>query len=335
MNQNYDDIFGPGGPYAWPADLDVAKGFLRAAPGEKSSADCLNDWFFSHMLGFDQEYDGLDFDKEEIADLVEAKIRSTQELFHDAKNWPLPYLVGSAIYHIFSINAEEIYMVSNVSRHFLWLFLLFDEPLFDMVRAKGWDKLYKNTIREGFQRQLKSEMLAYTGNRILWSSNKDKPWFTCKFFASHAYPEDVLRCLDLIGIDRDLAHLAVDQMFKLQSFTPFYDVLIDNSSLIAADLVKIRSEEEPTESSKKSSADLRIYIFNFVSGTILLFVAAIAFTRFRSPRSNWTSIAQIQRQPVSCFAAVRMGRNVGIGHHLRVLNGIGIRPVLNEILESM
>ena len=45
MNQNYDDIFGPGGAYAWPADLDVAKELIRAAPGEKSSADCLNDWF--------------------------------------------------------------------------------------------------------------------------------------------------------------------------------------------------------------------------------------------------------------------------------------------------
>ena len=50
-------------------------------------------------------------------------------------------------------------------------------------------------------------------------------------------------------------------------------------------LPKIRSEEEPTESSKKSSADLRIHIFNFVYGAL---VFAIAFTRFRSPRSNWT-----------------------------------------------
>jgi hypothetical protein len=57
INENYDDIFGPGGAYAWPADLDVAEGFLRVPPGEKSSADCLTDYFFSHMLGFDQEYD--------------------------------------------------------------------------------------------------------------------------------------------------------------------------------------------------------------------------------------------------------------------------------------
>jgi hypothetical protein len=247
INENYDDIFGPGGAYAWPADLDVAEGFLRVPPGEKSSADCLTDYFFSHMLGFDQEYDGLGFNEDEIDNLVEAKIKSTQELFHDAKNWPLPYLVASAVYHILSINAEKIHMVSNVSHDFLWLFLLFDEPLFDMLRAKGWDKLYKNTIREGFQWQLQSEMRAYAGNRVLWSSDKDKPWFTCEFFASHAYPEDVFRCLDMVGIDRDLAHLAVDQMFKLQSLTPFYDVLIDNSSLMPAILPKIhryRNEEK-------------------------------------------------------------------------------------------
>ena len=228
IHQNYDDIFGPGGPYAWPADLDVAKEFIRAAPGEKSSADCLNDWFFSHMLGFDQEYDGLGFDEEEIDDLVEAKITSTQELFHDAKNWPLPYLVGSAVYEILSKDTE---MSLTVGTDFLWLFLLFDEPLFDILRGKGWDKIHKNQIREGFKWQLIHEIQGLTNTRLIWSSDKDKPWFTHTTFIPRIYPEDVLRCLDLVGIDRDLAHLAVDQMFKLQSLTPFYDVLLDNAPL--------------------------------------------------------------------------------------------------------
>ena len=315
MNQNYDDIFGPGGAYAWPADLDVAKDFIRAAPGEKSSADCLNDWFFSHMLGFDQEYDGLDFDKEEIDDLVEAKITSTQQLFHDAKNWPLPYLVASAVYYIVSENTEEIHMIYHVWHDFLWLFLFFDEPLFDMVKGKGWDKIYKNNIREGFKRQLRFEIQGLTGHRLLWSSDEGKPWFTPKTFTPRIYPEDVLRCLDLVGVDRDLAHLAVDQMFKLQSLKPFYDVLIDNSSLIAADLVKIRrfrDEDELAENCKRSSADLRIHIFNVVYGALLF--AGATITRFRSPRSNCISIAQIQPQPGPCFAAVRMGRNLGIDY---------------------
>jgi hypothetical protein len=317
MNQNYDQIFGPGGRYAWPADLDVAEALIRAALSAKSSADCLNDWFFSHMLGFDQEYEGLRFNEDEIDDLVEAKVESTQELFKDAKNWPLPYLVGSAVYHIVSKNTEKIHMISHVWHNFLWLFLLFDEPLVKMFRGKGWDKIYKNSIREGFKWQLKFEIQGLTNNRLLWSSNKDKPWFACRYFTSRIYPEDVLRCLDLVGIDRDLAHLAVDQMFKLQSLTPFYDVLLDNPSLIAAIFPKIRryrGEEERTESSKESSADLRIHIFNFVYGTLLFAAAAIASTRFRSLRSNCTSIAQVQRQPGPCFAAVSMRRNVGTSY---------------------
>ena len=267
------------------------------------------------MLGFDQEYDGLDFDEDEIDDLVEAKITSTQELFHDAKNWPLPYLVASAVYHILSKDTEMSHNL--VGTDFLWLFLLFDEPLFDMLRGKGWDKIYKNSIRKGFKWQLILEIQGLTGHRLLWSSDKDKPWFTCDYFTSHVYPEDVLRCLDLVGIDRDLAHLAVDQMFKLQSLTPFYDVLLDNPSLMAALLVNVRrykGEEEGTESSKKSSADLRIHILNLVYGALLFAGAAIAFTRFRSPRFNCTSIAQIQSQPGPCFAAVRMGRNLGIDY---------------------
>ena len=228
MNNTYEQEFGPGGAYTWPGDLDVAKEFIRAVPGEKSSANCLTDQFFSSMFdSYYEEYEELGFNEDEIWDLADAKVTSTQELFHDAKNWPLPYLVGSAVYYIFSENTEQIHMIYHVSRDFLWLFLMFNEPLFDMLRGKGWDTLYKNTIREGFKRQLEYEIQGLTGHQIKWSSDKDKPWFSCDYFASHAYPEDVLRCLDLVGIDRDLAHLAVDQVFKLQSLQPFVDILVD------------------------------------------------------------------------------------------------------------
>ena len=84
--------------------------------------------------------------------------------------------------------------------------------------------MYKNSLREAFKWQLQFEL---TGNRLLWSSDKEKPWFSCGFFDSRIDPKDVLRCLNLVGIDPDLAHLAVDQMFKLQSLTPFYQVLLD------------------------------------------------------------------------------------------------------------
>ena len=100
-----------------------------------------------------------------------------------------------------------------------------------MVRAKRWDKIHQKSIGEGFKSQLIFEIKGLTGHRIIWSSDEDKPWFACKYFTSHIYPEDVFRCLDLVGIDQDLAHLAVDQLFKLQSLTPFYHVLLDNPSL--------------------------------------------------------------------------------------------------------
>ncbi len=50
MNKNYDRTFGPGGAYAWPADLDVAKPLIRVAPTKKSNADCLNEDFFHRLL---------------------------------------------------------------------------------------------------------------------------------------------------------------------------------------------------------------------------------------------------------------------------------------------
>ena len=186
---------------------------------------------------------------------------------------------------------------------FLWLFLLFDEPLFDMVRAKGWDKIHKNSIREGFQWQLKHEIQGLTGHLILWSSDKDKPWFTCQYFTSHVYRENVLRCLDLVGIDRDLAYMAVDQVFKLQNLTPFYNVLLDNPSLMPAPLLKSKDEQELADSSPKSSADLGdlgTLIFHFLYGSLILTGAAIAFTRFRAPRSNWTSTVVVQSQQSPC-----------------------------------
>ena len=138
INQNYDDIFGPAGAYAWPSDLDLAKEFIRVVSGEKSSADCLNDYFLSSLFdSYYEEYEGLGFNENEVWDLADAKVKYTQELFNDAKSWPLPYLVASAVYSILSINTEQIHMISDVWPYFLWLFLLFDEPLFEMFRGKG------------------------------------------------------------------------------------------------------------------------------------------------------------------------------------------------------
>ena len=308
MINNYDQEFGPGGAYAWPADLDVAESFIEVAPEAKSSADCLDDDFFYQQLDYLDVYDDDDEDSgdddELWAELAKEAARSRQELFKDAINWSLPCLVTSATYKLLSAKEKRVHTITRFWDCFLWLFLSFDEPLFNMLQAKGWNKMYRNEIREGFKSQLVLEIYGHMGvaNRILWSSDKDKPWFTRKYLTSRVYPKDVLRCLDLVGIDPDLAHSAVNQVFKLQSLTPFYDVLFDNPSLIPAIPVNVRDDEEE---SKKSSPDLRIHLFKFAYGALLFAGAAMAFTRFRpslrSPRSNWTLV---QTEPAPCFAAI-------------------------------
>ena len=120
-----------------------------------------------------------------------------------------------------------------------------------MLRVKDWGKIYRNEIREGFKLRLRFEIDGLTGNQLMWDSDEGKPWLTC----AHIYPEDVLRCLDLIGIDPGLAHSAVDQVFKLQSLTPLYDVLSDDPSSMPATFVgrRHRGEKEETENPNKPS----------------------------------------------------------------------------------
>ena len=223
MTKDYDKEFGPGGWYAWPADVDVAGRFLEAAPYSKSSAECLDDDFFGDYLDCLDDHLFDNYPEEEAAELAEAEAKSRQELLKDAKNWPLPCLVASAVYKILSIHKSYGFWSD-----FLWPFLVFDEPLFDMLRSKGWDKVYQNKLRKGFKFQLSFEIDGFTGKKLVWGSDKEKPSFTCKGFASHIYPEDLLRFFDLVGIDPDLARSTVNQVFKLQSLTPFYDVLSDD-----------------------------------------------------------------------------------------------------------
>lgn len=308
MIKNYDQEFGPGGCYTWPDDLNMAERFIRAALCAKSSPDCFYDDFFYG----DEEVS--QYQEDEALELAEAVAKRKQELFIDARNWPLLYVVASAVYHILSTKAENTYVLTRFWYYFFWLFLSFDEPLFDMLKAKGWDKIYKKEIREGFKSRLWYEIRGLTGNELMWGNDKDQPWLTCRSFASHIYPEDVLRCLDLVGIDPDLAHSAVDKVFKSQSLTPLYDVLSDDPSSMPATVVKgsHKGEEGEAGSPKKPSAGLRIHVLHFTSGALLFAVAAMAFTRSRSPRSYWNSIplAQIiQSNSAPCFASASFGRS--------------------------
>jgi hypothetical protein len=226
INKNYNQEFGPGGAYTWPSDQSVAMAFIEAVPWAKSSSDCLNEYFFYEILGYKQNLDQfLDSDNEDQDQaLEEAEAYTQQQMFQHARSWPLPYLVTSAVYEILSKDAR---MHPYDWSRFFWVFLLFDEPLFGMLQEKGWDKMYQNSIREGFKSKLKFETKGLTNRVLIWGNDGNKPWFTCRNFPSHICPENVLRCLDLIGIDQNFAQSAVDQVFKLQSLTPFYDVLLD------------------------------------------------------------------------------------------------------------
>ena len=136
MIRDYDQEFGPDGMYAWPACLDVAERFIESVPYAKSSPDYLDDDFFYEYQDF---LDAELFDEhpeEEAEKLAKAAAKGRQELFKDAINWPLPYLVASATYKILSAKDEGVYMITCLGDCFFWLFLCFDEPLFGMLRAK-------------------------------------------------------------------------------------------------------------------------------------------------------------------------------------------------------
>ena len=235
MTKNYDKEFGPDGLFAWPACTDVAERFLKAAPFAKSGPDCLNDEFFyddyddceGPRINSLDSYIFLNCPDELAVEFAEAAAKEREQLFQEAISWPLPYLVASATYKILSVEPEVVRIVTPLWDCFLWPFLCFDEPLSDMLRSKGWGEIYKNNMRKGLKSQLRAEINVYTGRRLMWGRDQEKPWFTVKGFTSHIYPKDVLRCLELVGIDPPLADSAVEQVFKLQSLTPLYDVLSD------------------------------------------------------------------------------------------------------------
>jgi hypothetical protein len=243
MTIDYNQEFGPNGRYRWPGCLEVAEGLIKVAPCKESSSDCFTeDFFFDHLnqeLFNQYPEDTINYIDEEADELIEAAVKERQELFKDAKNWTLPCLVTSAVYYIFSTNAVQIHKISG---DLFWLFLFFDKPLFDLFRSKGWDKAYQNDLRLGFMCQIIFTVDRFPGNRLLWGSNEERPWFTREDFTRHIHPEDVLRCLDLIGIDPSRAHLAVDAMFKWQSLIPFRAVLSSDPSSLIGLLQRLQSE---------------------------------------------------------------------------------------------
>jgi hypothetical protein len=319
MTIEYDKEFGPNGIYGWPASLQIAESLLELAPSEKSTADCLTDEFFYQQLDYIDAplfYDyTASYTESDALELAELAGKSRKELFKAATKWPLSYLVTSATYKILSARDEGVYMIGPLGDCFFWSFLSFKEPLFGMLQSKDWGKIYGNDMRKGFYFRLRHDIGVFTMKKFVWGSDKEKPWFTCVGFPSHFYSEDILRCLDLVGVDPGLAQSAVEKVFKLQSLTPLCNVLSDDPSSTLTTVAKDRrsdeegkGEEGETKTLKKPGADLQIHVRNSICGALL--VAGVFAGAATRPRSKWASTQPVLAftQPCPCFAATRAQR---------------------------
>jgi hypothetical protein len=153
-----------------------------------------------------------------------------------------------------------------------------------VLRLEGWNKKHQNDLRENFKLKLTLEIGPFAVKTFLWSSDTDKkrPWFMLRGFTQHIYPEDVLRCLDLVGIDQTLARWAVDEVFNLHSLAPFLAVLSDDRSAVLLGC-NDKVEKEETEAPKESSTNPRMILRSAIS-LALVFVGVALVTSF--PRSR-------------------------------------------------
>lgn len=284
MTKKYDHYFAPNSRYSWPASLKIAIRLIEAAPYAESTAECLNDFFFDEYLSHLDRHLFEDYPDDEAYELQRAAVKERRELFKEARGWPLDTLVASAVYKILSTEGKRIHVISRFWTHFFWPFLVFDEPLFGMLRAKDWGWVYRKEIRKGFRSRLRSEIRGISANQLLWGSDNERPWLTCQCFVRRVYPEDVLRCLDLIGIDPDRAQWAADKVFKLHSLTPFYRVLSETRAAVLrhkyTGRVKRGEEWERGSPNRWSAFDTVKLIFGG-------FVLVIACNRPRLSSSYW------------------------------------------------
>ena len=223
MTKNYDQDFGPGGVYAWPGNLEEAEKVTERAPEAESSSYLLNDRFISLYSG-DAQWLG-----KEGAKLLRVAEAERRKLFKDAMDWPMPCLVTSAVYFTLSRDVDlytpwtRDWMVETFWHNFFWLFLFFDEPLVDMFRRNGWNKVYRSELRDGFQHALR-EWCSQLSPQLLWRGDKAKPWAVHKVKNQPIYREDFLRCLKVVEVDQTDAELAVNKIFELETLEPLYDL---------------------------------------------------------------------------------------------------------------
>lgn len=157
--------------------------------------------------------------------------------------------------------------------------------------------------------RLELEIRGLTFDKLIWGSS----WFTCTDFPLRIYPENILKCLRLVDIDRSLANSAVEQIFKLKSLTPLYNVLSDDSFLMSASVVKRVDKEilKKLSDSPRIPLSKNIIVFRYIY-TALLLAAAFGTTRVRLFCPDWTpnpAVGQfVQAKPCPCFASASAGR---------------------------
>ena len=292
---NYDKTYGPQGSKGWRGDVGEARNFLKKALGAESTSECLEDEDFIHPYKSEEEL------WPETREEAWAREEKRQELFNDAKEWPLVSVVCSAVYKILTDKIERFGFVGNFTwSELFWLLLAFKEQVFDMIEAKGWNNLCRKEIREGFRRGLSWSTKDFRGYPIRWGDG----WFKRRYVNTKIYPQDVLRCLRLAGVDEETAGLAVNQVFKSQSLIPFYEALSDDVTItsIASILPSEKDQNFPHSEGK-----------NLIGSITALFgVAAFLFClscrRIPTPiTKGQVTIAEVSMGQNPYFAAIRMG----------------------------
>ena len=103
---------------------------------------------------------------------------------------------------------------------------------------------------EGFKRGLSWDTKNLRGDPVIWG----KGWFAKKYVKTKIYPQDVLRCLRLASVDKDVACLASNEVFKSQSLLPFYEALFDNVTITS--IASILPSEKDQNSSHSEGKNL-------------------------------------------------------------------------------
>ena len=215
-----DREFGRGSPYAWPGDIHEARRFLARCGDLKSSANYLECDFYNV-----------------------AGVKDVKKRFKDVVEWPLPYLVVSAAYCFLLWRNRTAEKICNVGRidAFDWknlcrVFLIFGEPLFEMIKRNGWARSNKESIRDGFTAALMHLIHLNDPNLkaigVKWVDEGGRSWFDIGFHSpGKCYPENLLGCLELASVNETVARLAIREVFETETLYPLHNALLSATDI--------------------------------------------------------------------------------------------------------